>query len=306
MKTVARSIVLVALGTAVIAIPMFSQAPVEANPQFEVASIKVHPPPFTQITITNQNGRFLATGFSLRMLVGRGYGVPELRVFGGPAWVESERYDIEAKAPAGGGPQSLPPMIKALLEERFQLKAHKETRDLPVYELVVARGGSKLKLSEDQNPTPPAPPPPGGDARGRGDALRGGPTGLRGTPPPVGQCQPGPVPPGFFGGGRGCLQGSAIPLTTLTNSLQNQLGRPVIDKTGLTGRFDIKLEWMPGGEQAPGPFGPNPDAPPPPPADLSGPSIFTALQEQLGLRLESTKGAVEVVVIDSAEKPSEN
>jgi uncharacterized protein (TIGR03435 family) len=178
---------------------------------------------------------------------------------------------------------------------------------LPVYELVVARGGPKLKLSADPNPTPPPLPAPGGpDGRGRGDALRGGPPGLRGNPPPVGQCAPGPVPPGFFGGGRGCLQGSAIPLTTLTNSLQNQLGRPVVDKTGLTGRFDIKLEWMPGAEQAPGPFAPNPDLPAPPPADLSGPSIFTALQEQLGLRLESAKGPVEVVVIDSAEKPSEN
>jgi uncharacterized protein (TIGR03435 family) len=301
---VTRYIVLVALGSAVIAIPIFSQAPVEANPQFEVASIKVHPPPFNRIGITNQNGRFLATGFNLKMLVGRGYGVPELRVFGGPAWVESERYDIEAKAPAVGGPQQLQLMIKALLEERFQLKAHKEMRELPVYELVVARGGPKLKVSAEQNPAPASPGP---DARGRGDALPGALAGLRGgTPPPVGQCPPGPVPPGLFGGGRGCLQGSSIPLTTLTNSLQNQLGRPVIDKTGLTGRFDFKLEWIPGAEQAPGPFGPNPEVPPPPVSDLSGPSIFTALQEQLGLRLESAKGPVEVVVIDSAEKPSEN
>ena len=96
-----------------------------------------------------------------------------------------------------------------------------------------------------------------------------------------------------------------MPVATIINFLTQQLGRPVIDKTGLTGLFDVKLEWTPGSEQAPGPFGPNPDAPPPP-ADSSGPSIFTALQEQLGLRLDSTKGPVEVVVIDSAQKPSEN
>jgi len=101
------------------------------------------------------------------------------------------------------------------------------------------------------------------------------------------------------------LQGSAVGIGTLVNFLTNQLGRPVYDKTGLTGLFDLKLEWTPGGEQVPGPFGPNPNAPPPP-ADPSGPSLFTALQEQLGLRLESTKGPVEVVVIDSAQKPSEN
>ena len=95
-----------------------------------------------------------------------------------------------------------------------------------------------------------------------------------------------------------------MPITNLVNFLTNQLGRPVMDKTGLTGLFDIKLEYAPGAEQAPGPFGPNPDAPLPPPVD--GPSIFTAIQEQLGLKLESAKGPVEVVVIDTAQKPSEN
>ena len=100
------------------------------------------------------------------------------------------------------------------------------------------------------------------------------------------------------------MQATAVQLTTLLNFLVNQLGRPVYDKTGLTGLFDFKLQWTPGSEQAPGPFGPAPDAPPP--VDPSGPSLFTALQEQLGLRLESTKGPVEVVVIDSAQKPTEN
>jgi uncharacterized protein (TIGR03435 family) len=93
-------------------------------------------------------------------------------------------------------------------------------------------------------------------------------------------------------------------MSSLVNFLSKQLGRPVADKTGLTGLFDIRLDWTPGSEQAPGPFGPIPDAPPP--ADTSGPSLFTALQEQLGLRLESARGPVEVVVIDNAQKPAEN
>src|SRR5215470_9093880 len=96
-----KAVVLIVLGIAVLAIPIFSQAPDTARPQFEVASVKVHPPPLTQIGVTNRGGRFVATGFSLKMLVGRGYAIPEARVLGGPAWIESERYDIEAKAPEG-------------------------------------------------------------------------------------------------------------------------------------------------------------------------------------------------------------
>jgi len=94
-------------------------------------------------------------------------------------------------------------------------------------------------------------------------------------------------------------------VSNFVNFLVNQLGRPVIDKTGISGLYDLQLEWTPGSEQVPGPFPPHPAAPPPP-AHASGPSLFTALQEQLGLRLESTKGPVEVVVVDSAQKPAEN
>ena len=105
--------------------------------------------------------------------------------------------------------------------------------------------------------------------------------------------------------GRGMLEASSIPITTLLLPISQQLGRRVVDKTGLTGLFDIKLEWTPDPGQG-GPFLPaGPDAPPPA-ADLSGPSIFTALEEQLGLRLESTRGPVDVLVIESAVKPTDN
>jgi len=305
-----KSALLIVLGIVVAAIPILSQAPAGTRPQFDAATIKIHPPPITRITVTQPPGRFVAEAFSLKMLVGRAYGVPDVRVLGGPSWVESDRYDIEAKAEGAIPAGQMPLYLQNLLEDRFQLKAHKETRELPVYELVVARGGSRMKLSEDQTPPAPVQLPPPGE---RGPALRGagpggpglgGPGAGRGGPAPFGG---GPPARGMFFGGRGNLQASAVPITNIVNFLTNQLGRPVYDKTGLTGLFDIKLEWTPGIEQSPGPFTPNPDAPPPPPpADSSGPTLFTALQEQLGLRLDSTKGPVEVVVIDSAQKPTEN
>jgi len=105
---------------------------------------------------------------------------------------------------------------------------------------------------------------------------------------------------------RGELVGTAVPLETLTQALSQLLGRTIVDKTGLMGFFDINLRWAPDQGQLGGPFGLQPGGPPPPPPDPSGPSIFTAIQEQLGLRLESSKGQVQTVVIDSIEKPSEN
>jgi uncharacterized protein (TIGR03435 family) len=269
---------------------MMCQAPTSGKPQFEVASVKVHPPPITLIGIQNRGGRFSVTAFTVKMLVGRGYAVPELRIVGAPEWAETERYDVEAKAPEDAAAQPVQPMIQALLAERFQLKAHKETRDLPVYELTVPRNGSKMKLSGDQTPPAPLAPPPGGP---------GGP------PPPF---APGQRPRGTVGSsigdGRFVIEASAVPISTLVNALQQRVDRPIIDKTGLTGLFDIRLEWAPGAEAPPLPFTRNPDAPPPPPVD--GPSVFTAIQEQLGLRLESAKGPTEVVVIDSVQKPTEN
>ncbi len=284
-----KAAVLVVLGIAVVAIPIFSQ-------QFEVASIKVHPPPTTLIGITNRGGRFSATGFSLKMLIGRGYAIPELRIIGGPNWIESERYDIEAKAPEGAPPNQLQPMIQNMLEDRFKLKAHKETRDQPVYELTVLRSGLKMKLSADQTPPVLVAPPP---LPNRGAGQRGPIPGLGAGPRPRGT-------QGFtISNGRFVFEGSASTLPAIINAIQQRVDRPIIDKTGLSGLFDIKLEWSPGVEAPPLPFGPPPaDAPPPPPGE--GPTIFSALQEQLGLRLEGAKGPVDVLVIDSVQKPSEN
>jgi uncharacterized protein (TIGR03435 family) len=174
-------------------------------------------------------------------------------------------------------------MVQSLIEDRFQLKMHREIKELPVYELLVAKSGLKMKLSADQSP----------------EALQE--SGSK--PPPLPQ-RGGPAPRGVLRMGRGSLETNGAPVSNFILGLSQQLGRPVIDKTGITGFYDIKLQWTP--ELGQGQVAPGGSEPAPPPPDISGPSIFTAIQEQLGLRLESSKGPVEVLVIDSVQKPTEN
>jgi len=259
------------------------------RPSFEVASIKPSNSSDGRIMFRNTpGGRFSTQGTPLRLLIGDAYRVRDSQISGGPSWINTERWDIEAKAESGAGlsPGQIQLMLQSLLAERFQLKLHTETRELPIYELMVAKNGPKLK-----SVPPPERPTPGA-------AL----------PPPV---PGGPLPPGAFKIGRGEIEAASATLANLIQALSQQLGRTIIDKTGLTGNFDIKRNWTPDpGQTLGGPFGsvPVPVGPDvgPPPADPNGPSLFTAIQEQLGLRLESTKGPVEVLVIDSVERPSEN
>lgn len=215
------------------------------------------------------------------------------KVEGGPAWLRSDLYSINAVAPATLPEAPVPeammrgPMMQAVLEDRFKLRLHRETREAPVYELVVSKGGPKLRPFKDGSCVPvdstqilqgPLPPP------SEGKWCNSGITGL-GT---------------IHAFGRGMTMQGAAYLLSLN------LDRPVIDRTGLTGWYDFDLEFA----RDPSLAGP----PPPPPGGLpadpanqpSGPSIFTAVQEQLGLRLESAKGPVEILVIDHVERPSGN
>jgi len=239
-------------------------------------------------------GRFVANGLTFRFLMTHAYRVRDFQIIGGPGWTTSDRWNIEARAEEGAvpardpnAPDPIALRLQSLLEDRFQLKFHRETRELPAYELTIAKGGPKVKLSEDQ--TPFRPPE-------------------KGDPPAPQAIRPGgPMPRGTMRMGRGELEGNGLAFTSFIQMLSQQLGRPVIDKTGLSGLYDIKLQWTPEMGQRTTPFGPLPAGVEPPPAsDPSGPSIFTAVQEQLGLKLESTKGLVEVLVIDSVEKPTEN
>ncbi len=208
-------------------------------------------------------GRVMASGVTASLLMQQAYEVREFQIQGAPGWMASDRYDITTVAEGGTQPDDLRPMMQALLADRFKLAMHRETKELPVFALVAAKGGPKFHASAS-----------GGDGPGNGRMMRMG----RGQI----ELQHGTM--GFF-----------------ANELARQLGRTVIDKTELGGEYDIKLEWTPD-EATPGP----PTGERPVPADAPGPSIFTALQEQLGLKLESTKGPVEILVIDRVEKPTEN
>jgi uncharacterized protein (TIGR03435 family) len=293
-----KAFLIIALGTAVIAIPIFSQTPAGRRPSFEIASVKLNTSGDNRVSIMNQpGGRLVATGMPLRFLMTFAYRVRDFQILGGPNWMTSDRWDVQARAEEGSiPPPSGPPdpsvpdpialRLQSLLEDRFQLKFHRETKELPVYELTVAKGGPKLKPSEDQSPFRPpergaAPPPP---------LQRGA-----------------PIPRGNMRMGRGNLEAAGVSFSSFVMALSQQLGRTVIDKTDLKPLlYDIKLQWTPDVGQGGGPLGPPPGAAEPPPPDPSGPSIFTAVQEQLGLKLESTKGPVEVIVIDSVQKPTEN
>jgi uncharacterized protein (TIGR03435 family) len=255
---------------------------------FEVASIKPNAGDDRRMSIQIQPGGGLrATGATLKMLLTLAYDVRDFQISGGPGWINTDRYDVMAKAERSASAEAVPDdlrkmtddqrktlgdqmreRLRSLLADRFQLTLHRETKEQSVYALVVGKSGSKLQESQSTE--------------------GGGPRGMMRM-------------------GRGQLSGQGVQMQGLTMALSNQVGRPVIDRTGLKGNFDFKLEWTPDQGQSAGPLGggpPGADAPPPP--DPNGPSIFTAVQEQLGLRLESQKGPVEMIVIDRVEKPSDN
>jgi uncharacterized protein (TIGR03435 family) len=269
-----------------------AQTPAQ-KPSFEAASIK----PNSSGSPTSAafiNGRFIATNAPLNVILGLAYrssdGRPFYRIIGGPDWMASATYDVEAKTaesrPIPVDQASL--MIQSLLEERFQLKVHIQTRELPVFHLVVAKSGAKLKMSQDQTPLSvegttqlSSPDSSGKLPRGRYEVTR--------SP--------------SSSGGTLTAQGTALSASALANLIERYTDRPVRDKTGLTGLFDVELHFVRQTFTATRLPDGRPDAASP---DTSALSIFTAIEEQLGLKLESSRGPVEVLVIDSVQKPSEN
>jgi uncharacterized protein (TIGR03435 family) len=287
-------------------------------PTFEVASIKPNKSGTRMIRIGNTPGRFTAINVTPKMLIRFAYNIKDSQILGGPSWLDSEYFDIDAKtdepdeAPggnsslmAGAGPNTKAIgrgpnndgmslmnerrrlMVQALLADRFKLTLDRQTKDLPIYELVVGKGGPKFKETTvappDPNEPPPGPPQPGQPPRRRGIMM------------------------GFS---RGQLNMNGGSMSQLANALSERVGRTVVDKTGLTGEYDLTLQWTPDENDAltrseaaraggPGPS----DAPAP---DPNGPTLFTALQEQLGLKLESSKGPVQTFTITHIEQPSEN
>lgn len=256
-------------------------------PAYEVASIKPSKSgtDFTMLRTTAVG--FVASNIALKALIQQAYGVEDNQISGAPSWLGSARFDIEAKVSSSDtdalrdlNADQRRLMLQPLLAERFQLKVHTEVRELPVLAMVVAKGGAKLKEAKP------------------GDTY---PNGIKGFDGQGGA--------GLMHMRPGQVTGQGLPMSSLAQLLSQQLGSTVQDKTGLTGKYDFTLQWTPDrngspmfGAPEPGQQGPGAEASP----DSSGPSIFTAMQEQLGLKLESQKGPVEVLVIDHVETPSAN
>jgi uncharacterized protein (TIGR03435 family) len=264
--------------------------------------------------------RFNVTGGTLRFLLNIYSGANnkpsgDIRIVNAPNWIDTDRYDIDAKVDCSVGRPSreqLHLMVQSMLEDRFQLKSHTETQELPVYNLVVAKDGPKTKKSKDQTPNAgedPLPPLLCRSAPAQPPVSQGNMSGPRGLDPG----NPRPTLPR----GRLILRGNpitgltmlgtAVPFGDFVSLLQQQTGRRVIDKTNLTGLFDFELSFLPEDPTtALGPGGPPVIAPGSSTAADPVPSIFAAVQRQLGLRLESAKGPVEVFVIESVQKPTAN
>jgi bla regulator protein blaR1 len=248
-------------------------------PRYEVSTIKPTASDEMQSRMWVTPDGVSLQGVPIQVVLREAFQFQDDRIVGAPGWVRTNRYDVEAKVSPEDAPKleklkldQRRSMLILLLEERFHLKYHHEMRELPSYWLMVAKGGPKLKEAKQESA-------PGAD-------------GQR-------------MPRGRMFMDRGRVQGEGVSLEFLAQVLSRQLGRSVIDKTGLTGNYDYTLQWTPDNASPPpgaDPGLPRNDAS----SDVAGPSIFTALQEQLGLRLESSKGPVDVIVIDHIDLPSEN
>ena len=255
-----------------------AQAPVASSPAFEVASVKVN-----DSGSQNSSGRTVKDAVTivnqtLRLLLVNAFGVRPNRIVGGPDWIDSLRFDVVARAPENTPANQIQPMMRTLLAERFKLSARPETRDEPVYGLVVAAADGRLGpnlrpstecISSSGTAGVGMAPP----ARKPGEPAR---CGLQSSSDPRGSV----------------IQGGQVTMVSLARALDGLADRPIVDRTGLSGTYDLEVRF------ARTALGVTPDT------DTSLPSIFVALPEQLGLKLDSQRGPVEFLVIDRAERPT--
>jgi uncharacterized protein (TIGR03435 family) len=268
--SVVAMLVVLACGHSNAQAPGGSSTPVAApTPAFDLAAIHLHiPEPHEHNSIWSSpfDSHFKAENMTLMGLIHWAFNMPESRILGAPSWATSTSFNIDAEADssvdtqmhslgANEGTLQKQKMVQALLVDRFKLVTHTETRELPVYALIVAKGGPRLSAPEKD-----------------GSWLNHGRDHIE-------------------------IEGFNNSVATLAEELSKEVGRDVIDKTGISGRHKITLTWAPDA-------GANPEASSA--AADTGPSIFTALQEQLGLKLEPQKGPVAVLVIDHAEMPTQN
>lgn len=271
--------------------------------QFDVASVKVNKSGSTMMGMRPLPTSFSMTNLPLRALIYQAYRLSTYQLVGGPSWIDSERFDIVAKAPEGSRPDQTPLMLRGLLAERFKLKVHGETREAQIYALTLARSDGKLgpKLSKTTDDCEKIL------AERRAAARAGGPGPVPFTPPGPNEkpvctfsMRPTPVPDGpplltFRAGGQS--------LPTLVSQISSFLNKRVIDRTGLTGLYDFELQFSMGTQMPLTTQAPSGNTPTAPIDD--GATMFDAVRE-LGLKLESKRGPVEHLVIDSVEKPTED
>jgi uncharacterized protein (TIGR03435 family) len=262
-----------------------AQAPAP-RPTFEVASVKPNTSGAPMVSVrTLPGGGFQAINQTLRGLIQFAYGLRAFQLTG-PSWIDDARFDVTATAGRMPMPGELQLMLRALLADRFKLVVRNETRESPVYNLVLTRNDGRLG--------PGLRPADASNCR----------QAVPGQPVPLAQ-GPGQLPPcGSMGGGRGGpFTARSVTLDQLAANFSNQVDRPVINRTGLTGLFDVTLEFSGGrGGGGLGPLPPQPGEPPPPPDDR--PVLSTAIQDQLGLRFENARGPVEFTVIETVSPPT--
>jgi uncharacterized protein (TIGR03435 family) len=262
-----RQIVVVALGVSVSGVFAQSAAPRPKFDAFEVATIKPVDPDAKagRYIIMQGANRFVEKAYTLKLLIAAAYDLNPRTISGGPGWIESDHYDIVAVTPGEVRPthDEQMAMLRNLLTDRFKLAFHREEKVFSLYELEVAKSGPKIKSSTAPPDDPPA---------------------LISTVYPQ----------------RIVMPARNVTMNDLTRLMQRAiLDRPVVDKTGLTGRYDFDLEWAPDETQFGGEV-------PPASAEAQAAPLFSAIQQQLGLRLEATRGPVQALVVDKAERPSAN
>jgi uncharacterized protein (TIGR03435 family) len=271
MKAIAISLILCAVAMA--QVPSFEAATIKRAGVSRFTGFRGGPG-------TPDPGQLTGTNVSLSALIEKAYDLHHYQIKG-PSWLESEQFDILARVPKGATDADVKLMLQSLLADRFKLTGHRETKEMQAYELVVDKGGPKVKAVESYTPPPGAPEPdighPGGPvvfAPGRLRVLVSANVALVG--------------------------GRSQPISALCNFLEGHLDRPLQDRTGLSGTYDFTLDFAPT-------VGRLPVLGPAPPDNEPRADVFSAIREQLGLRLVAATRAVEVLVIDRAEKvPVEN
>jgi uncharacterized protein (TIGR03435 family) len=260
LASFARSCALASVAVPLVAVAFAQSA---ERPKFEVASVKLFAGR-SPMAVRPMPGGHLAATAPVKLLIMYAYGFQYSEIVGGPDWINADSYEIDAKAANNADRARVMVMLQSLLEDRFQMRVHREARETAAYALVVDKNGPTLAATKQAEcPTAEVAGPPCGQMK----ILRS-PTAVR-------------------------MEGDRTPISELVRVLAVAARRPVLDRTALSGLYDIRLQFV--------------DEPPGAPlSDSSGLSVFAALQEQLGLKLESTKGPAEFLIIDHVERPTAN